>query len=492
MLHRRALIGDIHKVHNFEYSNEASRLAANLLEEDIGKIAWQTDNDSFWILKAASPVSWFQFGGFSPSGPITESSLQSAIRSAGVVALPTIVDNGDGSITVGTGQYSLYTNTTYSGFPNTYTITGGTFVLTDNSANYVVAVYNGGNPELQVITAVPPPDTTDSDLTPIYSLYRYGTDIHFFNWDNLALGLAEKLNQRLRRTDRFHIDNGLVLSESATRVINVSDGAVWAGANLIDLDATTSSGPETHFYYHLSGQWVRSNITQYNNTQYDDGTDLVTLTNGRYAVNWIYRSVAEVGSIYVLLGNGDYNLLDAQSSAEPVRPVEIATQAILVGRIIVQKDASTATQINKVVDTTFGVSSIVNHDDLSGILGGDAGEHYHLTSSEYTGSGTGTFIRQVTPIVLYSTRTVTTNTSITGNDYTIRADTSSNTLSITLPDATLMQGRVFVVKKVSGDTRKVTINTTSSQTIDGSLSADIELPWQSLMLQSNGTNWDII
>lgn len=480
MLHRRALIGDIHKVHNFEYPNQAARESANVLEEDIGKIAWQKDNDSFWILKSSSPVVWFHFAGFSPEGPITESSLRVAIRTAGVVSLPTIQDNGDGSITVGTGQYSLYDNPTYSGFPNTYTITGGTFNLTNNSANYLVAVYNGGNPELQVITSVPAPSTTDSDFIPIYSLYRYNNDIHYFNWDNLALGLAEKINQRLRRTDRFRIDDGLSLSESPTRVINISSGALWAGANLVALDSISSTSPEIHFYYHVAGQWTRSSISQYNNTQYDNGTNLVTLSNDRYAVNWVYRSVDEVGAIYVLLGRGDYNLLEAQSSAEPTKPAEIATQAVLVGRIIVQRDAATATQINRVVDTTFGVSSIVNHTDLSNLQGGTTDQYYHLTAAEHARA-----------IAQFNTRLVSTNTTVTLTDGTIRVNTSAGDVTVTLPAANTCTGYIFRIKKVS-PANTVIIDANASETIDGSLQADINENNLCLNIQSNGTSWDII
>ena len=35
------------------------------------------------------------------------------------------------------------------------------------------------------------------------------------------------------------------------------------------------------------------------------------------------------------------------------------------------------------------------HDELAGLQGGSANQYYHLTNSEYTGTGTGTFVRQV-------------------------------------------------------------------------------------------------
>jgi hypothetical protein len=45
------------------------------------------------------------------------------------------------------------------------------------------------------------------------------------------------------------------------------------------------------------------------------------------------------------------------------------------------------------------ISGINNHNDLSGLQGGTIDEYYHLTTSEYTGSGTGTFVRSQYPVI---------------------------------------------------------------------------------------------
>ncbi len=52
----------------------------------------------------------------------------------------------------------------------------------------------------------------------------------------------------------------------------------------------------------------------------------------------------------------------------------------------------------------FGGSNLTdletrNHNDLQTLQGGTTGEYYHLTSSEYTGTGTGTFVRTNTPTI---------------------------------------------------------------------------------------------
>ena len=66
---------------------------------------------------------------------------------------------------------------------------------------------------------------------------------------------------------------------------------------------------------------------------------------------------------------------------------------------------------------------------------------------------------------------------------------ASNTITITLPTA-ISNTNSYVIKNVGTGT--ITINTTSSQTIDGSLTAPIRVQYLSLTLVSDGANWNII
>jgi hypothetical protein len=49
------------------------------------------------------------------------------------------------------------------------------------------------------------------------------------------------------------------------------------------------------------------------------------------------------------------------------------------------------------------ISGLSNHEDLSGLLGGAVDEHYHLTSTEYTGTGTGVLVRATSPTIVTPT-----------------------------------------------------------------------------------------
>ena len=67
---------DIHTMVAFTYANAAARTGAlGLVIGDVGKVAQQTDDGSFWILVSASPVTWAGFGGDSMALTIADQAL---------------------------------------------------------------------------------------------------------------------------------------------------------------------------------------------------------------------------------------------------------------------------------------------------------------------------------------------------------------------------------------------------------------------------------
>ena len=79
--------------------------------------------------------------------------------------------------------------------------------------------------------------------------------------------------------------------------------------------------------------------------------------------------------------------------------------------------------------------------------------------------------------------------TIVNTDYLI--DCTSGTYAITLPTAASITGKVFIIK--NSGTGVITINTTSSQTLDGTASGVITMTqYDVIKVMSNGTNWIII
>ena len=315
---------------------------------------------------------------------------------SGATVAPTYIDNGGGNITVNSINVNLFDNSAFIGGAKQYTLSALTATLTDGVNNYIVGDYNGGSPIMRITTDVN--EITESNVVPLLTIYRGGTTLHSLDWDSLGLGLANKVHQSIVKTQRYRRESGLALSESGTRNVNVSAGVLWVGANKQNISSIASLTDNIIYFQRTApSAWTTQIIQSYNNTEYFNGTTTVALSNNRYAVNWLYRGVESQKHLYMVLGEGDYTLAQAQASQPPSSlPPNITSHGLLVGRIIVLKGASVATQIDSAFNVVFTQSAASVHNDLSGLQGGTSGEYYHLTQSKFnaveniTASGTQT------------------------------------------------------------------------------------------------------
>jgi hypothetical protein len=86
-------------------------------------------------------------------------------------------------------------------------------------------------------------------------------------------------------------------------------------------------------------------------------------------------------------------------------------------------------------------------------------------------------------------RTVTAAYVMLINDETILADGTAGAMPITLPSAAGLAGVTKKIKKIDSTGNVITINTTSSQTIDGVTSKTLTAQWQTITVFSDGLNW---
>lgn len=83
----------------------------------------------------------------------------------------------------------------------------------------------------------------------------------------------------------------------------------------------------------------------------------------------------------------------------------------------------------------------------------------------------------------------TTNYTVKKSNYLVGVDSTSNPVTITLPDAsTLSSGQVFIVKDEGGSvlTNTITISASNSQQIDGINSTVLDVPYSAIQLYCNG------
>lgn len=416
-----------------------------------------TTPDRVWVCKDNTPDATayildnpaLDTSSFSTLLSSAESTTQLALsvlddhqHTVGMADTGLVADDGDGTITVASGTAYLYSAAGWSGSLRRYTLAGAgdsSVALTDNSVNYLIADYNGGSPRYAVTTN--PADINSSSKALVANIYREGTTLHIIevNW---AKATSTRANDRLVQTQRFVRTSGLGLSESATRHIDVGLGVVYYGVRALSLPAVASDADSCDFYYHVGGNWTKGSITQYNNTQYDTGTALATLSNSnRYAVNWVYRYVEAAKHIAVILGSGDYDITQAKNSQPPAAPTVLQRQAVLVGRIIVAHSASSAYQVDSAFVTSYETSPVVDHNDLGGLQGGVSGDYQHLTTD------------QASAVLAFN------NGFVSESDHSISVDETARTVTITpVPNV----GNAGTFKVVSGGVMRTFTGTQTS------------------------------
>jgi len=284
---------------------------------------------------------------------------------SGTVIKPTIAYNaGLGTITVGEGTFRLYSTIDYTGSIIEYIIPETTLEITDMITNYLIVQYNNGNP--QYVITFDLLDINWSNNTPVYTIARIGDGISVIDWDEPGLGLSNKVHRRLIETRRFERASGITLGVSGTRNIVVTSGKAWEGSYSNNLPAVDSSVDAMLLWVNNGdGSFSRSVVTQFPNTQYDPKTGiLTTLTDGKYAVVWVYRCMCrsdiDSARIHLFLCEFDASLDQAKACQPPEIPQVVSTNAMLVGKIIVQKSQDVPVQIDSAFQTLFAPASASN------------------------------------------------------------------------------------------------------------------------------------
>jgi hypothetical protein len=328
--------------------------------------------------------------------------------------------------------------------------TAGISSLTDNDTNYVMVEYNNGSPRYFVSTTN---NTNDSDVVLAYIVYRLGANVHVLEFGDYGAGLANKLNDRLIYTDRFGWESGLNLGLSgSTGVVTLTSGIAWNASFRQSLAAVNSQDDIFFKNYHSGGTWVYTTTGDtLNNSYYDNGTNIVSGTTGKYLVNYYYRGQETNDHLYEVYGTGEYDsVVLAEASSSPELPELVSSHAFLVGRIVVgvgETTGITQTAFGTVFQPSGYAPSSGLHNSLSGLQGGTSGEYYHLTQN------------QINNLILRYTADVTFASSV---QQTITHNLNSQAIVVQLWDSSnkLVNGADIVANAVN--TVQITVATGGS------------------------------
>lgn len=107
-------------------------------------------------------------------------------------------------------------------------------------------------------------------------------------------------------------------------------------------------------------------------------------------------------------------------------------------------------------------------------------------------AGTVATLTWATPSGGSAITTKTSDYTVTSNDDTILANANGGGLTISLPSAATVSAKKFTIKKIDATANVVIVDPNSTQTIDGSLTFNIATQYQSVTVQSDGSNWYIL
>lgn len=310
------------------------------------------------------------------------------ITSAGIFNGGLITPDGSGEIAIAYADGVIRQSNSDASPLYFFTISAiDNVTLTDNSMNYIYVDYNAGTPIYAVTTDYSSINFNTQVL--IGRVFRNGTVLNISNVGQRIQNHIVKDLYRLQALRTMERSSGMILSfVPATLKVTVSAGIAFSNYDKLTFsDFNTNTGSNfTYWYRNGSGGWTQVlSQTNIDNANYDDGDGtLGALSAGDYGVHWVYMLTD--GTVHIQYGQASYtSIANARNSTVPAtQPPVFASMGILIGRLIILRNATTIYEASSAFSYTFTGTATTSHNDLANIQGGSAGNYYHLTSADYT------------------------------------------------------------------------------------------------------------
>lgn len=283
----------------------------------------------------------------------------------GVVTLPAITDNGDGSVNLGAGVANFYVDADGDSVCVRLPIPAAAPVLlSDMSVNYIYADYNAGAPTVSVTTS-PNAFISDGRLVPLFRIVREGNELCILDYDEYGIALADKHYFKdvvLRGAER---STGLVLSTAPTRISTIGAGSAYFGVTLKTLAENVAGVDTLCEFYLVAGVWTKATVAAYDSAYYSDGTNRQSLSPNRWVAKYFYRSIGAANQAAYIHGNQYTSAAAALAEAVPAAPATLAASSLYVGKIVIQQGAADGTAYPRLWEGAVSTAGAVNHNDLA-------------------------------------------------------------------------------------------------------------------------------
>jgi hypothetical protein len=301
----------------------------------------------------------------------TVQDLQNIFHSSGYVSGGVITDAGGATVDIAAGT-GLVRATNSSVAEILYFDWGAASgqTITADTTRFIGVEYNSGTPQFTIRTSDDFDNQTDFILGTVVN--ESGT-LHIVNTPHAVGDHATNMILRTHETMGIQRDDktaGLIIGETGTREITLSAGSLWdrLGEHAISaVDTSVTGGFDT---YSSNGQEATA-ATAWPNTQYDNAGTLTTMTNNRWGVLWFYVELDD--HLVMVYGTAEHVSAAAAATqlVPSVLPNRISDQGVLLARLIFQKSASTAEEIDSAFAKSFVGVAASDHGNLSGLVDDD-------------------------------------------------------------------------------------------------------------------------
>ncbi len=252
----------------------------------------------------------------------------------------------------------------------------------------------------------------------------------------------------------------------------------------------------------VSGTFSFTSPTSFLYTQLPTGVSPTEVTNVQYVQNYVSSALSGVGAY----APGTLTTALAATSTDSTITVGSTSGyppsgTLLIGSEAIIYSGKTATTFTGLTRGSFGSTAaiisngeIVNNYVLTGKSTNTTTPSMVVTGANNVGIGTLTpnSTLQVSGSIAGNVVTKTSNYSLGPDNYIILADATSAAVTLTLPTASAIIGRLYTIKKIDSSSNQVIIATTGAQTVDGQSSPGLTSQYQYVTVVSDGNNWSII
>ena len=188
-----------------------------------------------------------------------------------------------------------------------------------------------------------------------------------------------------------------------------------------------------------------------------------------------------------------YKTATASQSGTTVTASEAVLTSAMVGSIIVFNDTkNTASRI-----TAYSSGTSVTVADSNTISAGTKFKvFYPGLNVDYSGNvaintTSASSVLHVEGAISTAITTKTSTYTCSVNDSTVLVNATGGGVTINLPAASGITGRIYTIKKIDSSGNAVTVDG-NANTVDGIYKSNLESQYKYMTVQTNGSNWHII